>query len=62
MNESASDQYIRLHAQCEDQLDRIRAALSDMPHPDGEKIHYGHVGDVQRILEQLQEIANTEEP
>jgi hypothetical protein len=56
--QTAEDAYIADHAQAYELLDQIRELLSNMPAPESETpIHWGHVGNISQVNEQLKDIA-----
>jgi hypothetical protein len=57
-NQSAEDAYTGAHIKATAQLERIRELLQELPAPDtdGEYIHWGHVGSLGHVNEQLSEI------
>lgn len=56
---NAQEKYLATSAQIDEQLHDIRElVLQHIPaHPD--QVHWGHVGDLQRVSAQLQEIIDS---
>jgi hypothetical protein len=52
---NAEDAYAEAHADALDLLDAIREQIENMPAP-SERTHWGHVGDMNRIVTLLRPI------
>ena len=48
--------YIDAHAFVIHYLDEIRARIHDMPAPESEGLHWAHVGDMNKVKNDLREI------
>ena len=56
-NQQSADAYFAAYDRAMNALRNIRAALHYMPAPEGDaEINWGHVGDMNRIAEELEEI------
>ena len=50
------DAYTAAHAEALALVEALSTHLNDLPAPDTEGLHWGHVGDLERIVAQLKEI------
>jgi len=57
-NLKAEAAYENAHLDTQDQIERIKELLFDMPAPGNEEhpIHWGHVGDIRHINAQLSDL------
>ena len=57
-NLKAEAAYENAHLDAQDQIERIKELLFDMPAPGNEEhpIHWGHVGDISHINAQLSDL------
>lgn len=53
----ASSEYVAQHAAATKLLASIQAMVQDLPAADGERIHWGHVGNIGYINTKLEEVA-----
>ena len=57
MTQSAQQAYLAAYYRAMEELKNLESRIHDMPAPDGEiVIHWGHVGDMNRIADSLAEI------
>jgi hypothetical protein len=55
------DAYATAHAEALDLVESLSEHLYDLPAPDTDGLHWGHVGDLERIVAQLLEIMGEEQ-
>jgi hypothetical protein len=55
------DAYTAAHAEALALVESLSAHLYDLPAPDTDGLHWGHVGDLERIVSQLKEIMGEEQ-
>jgi hypothetical protein len=58
-NEQANKEYIETQFEIQVQIERLQDTLAD--HNQTARIHWGHVGDMKHILNQLKQINEEEE-
>jgi hypothetical protein len=57
MNDKAIDQFISKTQEARDLLERISAELEEHMNAHPDRVHWGHVGDANYVLESLRDVA-----
>ena len=56
MNKNDRTKYAAMHDQALGLLQRIEIAIQDQPAPDADHLHWGHVGNLAKVNNDLEEI------